>query len=101
MEYTDEKIIEILRENDYPLSNKGLIESVTKQLRNLTPEGKTAFDHWFETRELPVFDIEGVTAEYMKTYHHATDIAVILAYDGLIRNPKSAYLLKQPVIKHF
>lgn len=99
MEYTDEKIKEILRENDYPMSNKALIESVTKQLQNMLPEAKAAFEHWLDTRALPEFDIEGVTVDYMKTYHHATDIGVILAYDGLLRNPKSAYLLKRPVIK--
>ena len=100
MNYTSEELKEILLENDYPASNKQLLESVIRQLQNLTPEGKTAFEYWFDTRKLPCFDIEGVTVDYMKTYHHATDIAVILAYDGLIRNPKSAYLLKKPVIKH-
>lgn len=101
MEYTEEKLKEILRDNDYPMSNKRLIESVTKQLQNLTPEAKAAFENWLDTRNLPEFNIEGVTVEYMKTYHHSTDIGVILAYDGLLRNPKSAYLLKEPVIKHY
>lgn len=100
MDYTAENLREILLENDYPASNKQMLESVIRQLQNLTPEAKTAFEHWCDTRNLPVFDIEGVTVDYMKTYHHATDIAVILAYDGLIRNPKSAYLLKKPVISH-
>lgn len=99
MNYTIEELKEILLENDYPASNKKLLESVIKQLQNLTPEGKVAFEHWCDTRKLPVFDIEGVTVDYMKTYHHANDIAVILTYDGLIRNPRSAYLLKKPLIK--
>lgn len=100
MNYTFEVLKEILLDNDYPASNKKLLESVIKQLQNLTPEGKTAFEHWRETRNLPTFDIDGITVDYMKTYHHANDIAVILAYDGLIRNPKNAYLLKKPVIMH-
>lgn len=100
MKYTSEELKEILLENDYSASNKQLLESVIRQLQNLTPVGKAAFEHWCNTRTLPDFNIEGVTVDYMKTYHHATDIAVILAYDGLIRNPKSAYLLKKPMIKH-
>ena len=99
MNYTSEELIEILLDNDYPASNKELLESVITQLQNLTPEGKTAFERWCDTRNLPPFDIEGITADYMKTYHHANDIAVILAYDGLVKNPKRAYLLKRPVIK--
>lgn len=99
MNYTFEELKEILLDNDYPASNKKLLESVIKQLQELTPEGKAAFEHWCNTRNLPTFNIEGVTADYLKTYHHANDIAVILAYDGLIKNPKNAYLLKKPVIK--
>lgn len=100
MNYTFEELKEILLDNDYPASKKKLIDSVIKQLQNLTPEGREAFEHWCNTRKLPVFDIEGITIDYMKTHHHANDIAVILAYDGLVKNPKSAYLLKKPVIKH-
>ena len=100
MKYTSEELKNILLENDYPASNKKLLDSVIVQIQNLTPEGKAAFETWCDTRILPSFDIDGITIEYMKTYHHANDIAIILAYDGLIRNPKSAYLLKKPVIQY-
>ena len=100
MNYTTEELKEILLENDYPASNKKLLDSVIMQLQNMTPEGKAAFEHWCETRNLPDFDIEGITVDFLQTYHSSTDIAVILAYDGLIKNPKSAYLLKRPNIRH-
>ena len=100
MNYTSEELKDILLDNDYPASNKKMLESVIKQLQNLTPEGKSAFENWCDTRELPVFNIEGITVDYMKTYHHANDIAVILAYDGLVKEPKKAYLLKKPIIRH-
>lgn len=100
MKYTEEELKNILMVNDYPISNKRLMESVIRQLQNLTPEAETAFAHWCDTRELPDFNIEGITPEFMKNCHGATDIAVILTYDGLVRNPKSAYLLKTPVIAH-
>ena len=99
MKYTEKELKEILLENDYPLSNKRMVESVVKQLQNLTPDAEIAFEHWLETRELPVFDIEGITSDYLKVYHHSTDIGVILAYNGLLQNPKSAYLLKKPIIR--
>lgn len=99
MNYTNDELTEILLECDYPASNKKLMESVIKQLQNLTPKAKAAFEHWVNTRNLPKFNIEGVTVEYLKRHHRSTDIAVILAYDGLIKNPKSAYLLKKPVIE--
>ena len=100
MNYTEEELKNILLENDYPVSNKRLVESVIQQLQNLSPEGRSAFEHWCETRELPDFNIEGVTPSFLKNHHRSTDIAVILAYDGLVKNPKSAYLLKTPVIAH-
>lgn len=87
-------------ENDYPASNKKLLESVIKQLQNLTPEGKAAFEYWYDTRTLPAFDINGITIDYLRIYHHSTDIGIILAYDGLVRDPKRAALLKRPVIRH-
>lgn len=99
MNYTYEELKELLLENDYPASNDKLLDSVIKQLQNLTQEGKAAFENWCDTRNLPSFDIEGINVDYLKTYHHSTDIAVILAYDGLIRNPKNAYILKKPVIR--
>ena len=85
MDYTSDNLKEILLENDYPASNKDMIDRVICQLQNMTDEGKHAFEHWCDTRNLPTFNV---------------DIAIILAYDGLVRNPKSAYLLKKPVIKH-
>ena len=100
MNYTSEELRELLLENDYPASDKRMLQSVVEQLQHLTPEGRKAFEWWLDTRKLPDFDIEGVTVKYLKTYHHSTDLGVILAYDGLVRNPKSAYLLKKPVIKH-
>lgn len=99
MDYTFESLKDLLLENDYPASDEKLLQSVIKQLQNLTPEGKAAFEHWCDTRILPTFDIEGITANYLKAYYHSTDIGILLAYDGIVRNPKRAYLLKKPVIQ--
>ncbi|WP_294547036.1 hypothetical protein [uncultured Bacteroides sp.] len=100
MEYSSEYLKEILLDNDYPASNKKMLESVISQLQNLLPESKKAFAEWIETRRVPTYDIEGITPAYLRANHNATDISIILVYDGLLRNPKSAYLLKRPVILH-
>ena len=100
MDYTSDNLKILLLENDYPASNKVMLDRVVSQLQHMTEEGKQAFEHWCDTRNLPTFNVNGVTADYLRMYHHATAIAIILAFDGLVRNPKSAYLLKKPVIQH-
>jgi len=99
MNYSVEEIIKILNDFDYPTSNKMLLHSVVTQLQNLTPEGRAAFEHWCDTRRVPEFNIEGITPDFLRVNHQATDVAIILAYDGLIRNPRQAILLKKPVIR--
>lgn len=98
MDYSNENLQELLLENDYPAAAKGMIESVVKQLQDLTPEGKTAFEYWCNTRIVPDFDINGITPAFLREHHHSTDIGIILAYDGLVRDPERSRLLKRPVI---
>lgn len=100
MDYSNDNLRELLLDNDYPAAAKGMIESVVKQLQDLTPEGKKAFEHWHDTRIVPEFDINGITPAFLREHHHSTDIGIILAYDGLIRNPERSRLLKRPVIAH-
>lgn len=99
MNYTSEELKELLLDEDYPASNDYMLNSVINQIKNLTPKAKKAFDEWCDSRTLPSFNIDGVTPEFLRNNHQCTDIAIILAYDGLIRNPKDAYLLKKPVIR--
>ena len=100
MDYTSENLRELLLDNDYPASDKSMLESVVRQLQNLTPEGKVAFEHWCDTRSVPSFDINGINPDYLRRFHHSTDIGIILVYDGLLRDPKKAELLKKPVIRY-
>lgn len=100
MNYSTEEIKDLLLDEDYPASNDLMLNSVINQIKNLTPEAKDAFEKWCDSRVLPSFDIEGITPEFLKSNHHCTDIGIILAFDGLIRHPKDAYLLKKPVISH-
>ena len=92
---------ELLDECDYP-RNEQLRKSVIAQLQNLTEESSKLFAQWKKNRKIApnAFEIEGITPVYLKTVRKMEDIAIILAYDGLIREPKkSAVLLREPVIK--
>lgn len=100
MELTKEQIKELLLELDYP-NQPQLLESVARQLLSLTGEGKAAFIEWYTSRKLPDFDIEGITPAYLRKFHSMTDVAIILAYARLLKEPKAAaFILKKPIIKH-
>lgn len=99
MKYNSSEITERLLEEDYP-NNPVVLNSVVRQILALKNEGQKAFENWFETRELPQFDIEGITPSFLRKYHSMKDVAIILAYARLVEEPKAAVLLKKPVIKH-
>lgn len=91
----------LLEECDYPM-NQTIRDSVIKQLQNLQPESAELFNQWVKTRKIDAqaFNIEGITPAYLRETRNMVDIAIILAYDGLLREPKkSAALLKMPVVK--
>lgn len=92
---------DLLDDCDYPRDEK-LRKSVITQLRNLQENSLNLFNQWKKTHKIApdAFDIEGITPLFLKTKRRMEDIAIILAYDGLLREPrKSAALLKEPVIK--
>lgn len=100
MKLTIEEIKDLLLELDYP-NQPQLLESVSRQLLSLTGESKSAFIKWYESRELPDFEIEGITPAFLRKYHSMTDVAIILAYARLLKEPKAAaFVLKKPIIKH-
>lgn len=99
MKYNSSEIKERLLEEDYP-NNPQLLESVTRQILLLEGEGKMAFDNWFETREIPNFEIEGITPGFLRKYHSMNDVAILLVYARLLDTPEAAFSLKKPVIRH-
>lgn len=99
MKYNSSEIKERLLEEDYP-NNSQLLESVTRQILALKGEGAAAFENWFETREIPNFDIEGITPSFLRKYHSMKDVAILLVYAHLLNEPKAAFTFKRPVIKH-
>ena len=83
MKYNSTEIKERLLEEDYP-NNSQLLESVTRQILALKGNGKVAFENWFETREIPNFDIEGITPSFLRKYHLMNDVAILLVYARLM-----------------
>ena len=60
MEYSSEKIKNLLvEEEDYP-NNEVLLKSVTRQLLSLEGKGKEAFINWYKKGEVPEFEINGI-----------------------------------------
>lgn len=99
MKYTEKEIKERLLEEDYP-NNPVLLESVTSQILSLTDEGEEKFIEWFETKKLFPFNINGITPDFLRKYHAMKDVAIILCYARLKKDPNLATLLKRPVIKN-
>ena len=99
MKYNNSEIKERLLEEDYP-NNPQLLESVTRQILLLKGNGKVAFENWFETGEIPHFEIEGITPCFLRKYHSMNDVAILLVYARLLDAPEAAFALKKPVIKH-
>jgi hypothetical protein len=96
--YSDQEIEARLYEADYS-HNDAVIKSVIRQIRQLGQPAEQAFEDWWKTGKVPTFDIEGITSAFCRRMHHMNDVALILTYDQLNKNPKrAAYFLKRPVI---
>jgi hypothetical protein len=99
MKYNESEIKDCLLEEDYP-NNPQLLESVTRQIQALKGKGEEAFENWFETKEVPDFEIEGISPSFLRKYHSMNDVAILLVYARLLDMPKAASVFKKPVIKH-
>ena len=98
MKYTKKQIEERLFDEDYP-HKEVIINTVIKQLENLSDKGQILFDSWMESGKIAEFDILGITPTYLRKFQKMKDPAIILAYDGLIKRPEfSAKILKEPLI---
>ncbi len=97
--YTDKEIEERLYEADYS-HNPAVISSVTRQIRQLGDKAEKAFLEWWNTGKTPAFDIEGITPAFCRKMHQMTDVAIILTYDQLLKDPKrAAFFLKKPILR--
>lgn len=98
--YSNEELIKCLQYEDYP-QNKALQESVISQLNDLSDEAQAMFDKWYEDRKMPKFEVHGISSDFLLEKHKMNAISLVLAFDGLIKDPdKAAWLLRKPVIRY-
>jgi hypothetical protein len=97
--YSKEFLIDCLNRADYP-TNTALQESVVSQLNELGAEAQQLFDKWCADGKTPKFNVNGITSEFLIKNHKMNAIALILAYDGLIKDGEhAAWLLQKPIIR--
>ncbi len=99
-EYTDQEIINLLLEDDYP--NKApILEGVIRRIRGFGPEAYEMFDQWATSGKQPKFEVNGVSSEQLRKEQNMKAVALIIAYDWLLKEPhEAARLLLKPRINH-
>jgi len=98
MERTDEDLKKRLLETDYPNDEK-ILNRIVERIRNFGDGGRSMFDDWYNTAKIPAFDIDGITPAFLRSRHKMKDVAIIIAYDWLLKDPKeAARLLKKGIM---
>lgn len=89
MSYTKEELINILTKNGYPSENENLIASVISQILDFSDEATLAFSEWVNKQVKVSFEINGITADFLRNVRKQNEIAVLLSYDHLMKEKKS------------
>ena len=100
MKLTEEQLNTIFEKEDIP-SNKTMRDSIAKQLEELGEEAQEMFDLWYQTGKSPRFNVNGISSNDLRTkFKNIKDLAIILAYDHIIKSPKEALKLftKKPLM---
>ncbi len=63
---------------------------VADDIAGFTPAVAEAFSRWWRTGELPALEVEGYTAARLVAEWHLQPVAIFLALDWLVRDPKRA-----------
>ena len=85
----DEELINILISNGYPAKNKYLISSVIEQIENFSEVTSQAFLEWINNKNRVSFEINGITADFLRNVRKQSEIAVLLSYDKLLKEKQS------------
>ena len=98
MERTDEELRKRLLETDYPNDEK-VLNVVVERIRNFGDDARSMFDNWWNTSKIPAFVIDGINPAFLRNRHKMKDVAIIIAYDWLSKEPKeAARLLKKGIM---
>ena len=97
--YSDNEIRERLLEADYP-GNEELISGVLERIHAFGPSASRMFEKWMDDGKMPRFEEAGISSDYLRSHQRMTDVALIIAYDWLLKDPaEAARLLRKPVIE--
>lgn len=88
MIYSREELKNILISHGYPSGNEGLLLSVIKQIEAFSDDVNKSFSDWVENGSLVTFEINGITADFLRTIRKQNEIAVLLSYDHLLSESK-------------
>lgn len=100
MAYSKEQLKEILVSHGYPTDNERLLSSVINQIVDFSEEVNKCFTDWIENKKIVTFEVNGITADFLRNIRKQNEIAVLLSYEHLLRESKNgksdfARLLKE------
>lgn len=97
-EYTDQELKVLLLEDDYP-NNETMLSGVISRIRSFGEPAAKMFEQWAEKGIPPKFEVEGVSSAFLKSQIDMKNVALIIAYDWLTKDPhEAARLLKKPIV---
>lgn len=99
MTYSKEELRNILIANGYPAENTKLISSVIEQIENFSEETTQALLDWVNNKTKISFEINGITADFLRNVRRQNEIAVLLSYDHLLKEKQSGIIEFSEILK--
>lgn len=99
MTYSKEELRNILIANGYPAENTKLISSVIEQIENFSEETTQALLDWVNNKTRISFEINGITADFLRNVRRQNEIAVLLSYDHLLKEKQSGITEFSEILK--
>jgi len=99
MTYSKEELRNILIANGYPAENTKLISSVIEQIENFSEETTQALLDWVNNKTKISFEINGITADFLRNVRRQNEIAVLLSYDHLLKEKQSGFTEFSEILK--
>jgi len=98
MNITNEDLKKRLLETDYPNDEK-ILNVIVERIRNFGDAARSMFEEWYNTAKIPAFVIDGINPAFLRNRHNMKDVAIIIAYDWLSKDPReAARLLKKGIM---
>lgn len=89
MKITDQILSTIFDREDVP-ANEAMRKSMANQLNELGDKAQAMFEAWYNDGVRPKFEVNGISSQMLRDKYKMSDIAVILSYDHILKQPKEA-----------